>query len=452
MVPAKINALLITRVHSLLRHIVLFSAINLSYACLNASITSTTNTIHFDVNSDGIYESTLNSTGLALGMNLTPSVNLHVSGNTIVSEYLSVGSSQTMGSNLNISGSIGWSNQTISSNGVIAGHSHTFIDSSGGNLNLSLPYAGNVSGMLIHLKKVSVPYSITILGGGNLIDESRWFNLESDTLSGLSFLSNGLQWYILGESETGSSAGWIPSDTTLHGWWDPSDISTVTYNTSTGNVSILQDKSSNLQDLEQTDETEHPTIGTRYLNGLRMIHANGEQFLEDTDFTVPGSGNFSIFMVAKVENVSNQYDSVYSLNASSDEDFQFSAGDGAVFNGQVEVDNLGNNAVLTGGPFTGPSIFNVSLDYSASGNSYAYIDGTLHAISDYDTVELDTNQKLRIFSNRSAAQSLEGIFGEIITVESVSPSLRKTIEGYLAWKWGLSDNLPNDHPYKHSAP
>jgi hypothetical protein len=29
---------------------------------------------------------------------------------------------------------------------------------------------------------------------------------------------------------------------------------------------------------------------------------------------------------------------------------------------------------------------------------------------------------------------------------------RQQIEGYLAWKWGLEDNLPSGHPYKDAAP
>jgi hypothetical protein len=29
---------------------------------------------------------------------------------------------------------------------------------------------------------------------------------------------------------------------------------------------------------------------------------------------------------------------------------------------------------------------------------------------------------------------------------------RRTIEGYLAWKWGLDANLPADHPYRNRPP
>jgi hypothetical protein len=29
---------------------------------------------------------------------------------------------------------------------------------------------------------------------------------------------------------------------------------------------------------------------------------------------------------------------------------------------------------------------------------------------------------------------------------------RQRVEGYLAHKWGLTANLPADHPYKNAAP
>jgi hypothetical protein len=42
---------------------------------------------------------------------------------------------------------------------------------------------------------------------------------------------------------------------------------------------------------------------------------------------------------------------------------------------------------------------------------------------------------------------------EIVFYQSaLSLSNREKIEGYLAWKWGLQANLPNDHPYKNSPP
>ena len=55
--------------------------------------------------------------------------------------------------------------------------------------------------------------------------------------------------------------------------------------------------------------------------------------------------------------------------------------------------------------------------------------------------------------SEGGGQSWEGPIGEIVIVNSgVSSTVRQQMEGYLAWKWGLEGNLPNDHPYKNSPP
>jgi hypothetical protein len=51
------------------------------------------------------------------------------------------------------------------------------------------------------------------------------------------------------------------------------------------------------------------------------------------------------------------------------------------------------------------------------------------------------------------AVPLTGAIGEIIVTPSVLSTLnRQKVEGYLAHKWGLEANLPNDHPYRTTGP
>ena len=40
----------------------------------------------------------------------------------------------------------------------------------------------------------------------------------------------------------------------------------------------------------------------------------------------------------------------------------------------------------------------------------------------------------------------------LILSATPSETVRQKCEGYLAWKWGVEDNLPIDHPYKDAAP
>jgi len=40
----------------------------------------------------------------------------------------------------------------------------------------------------------------------------------------------------------------------------------------------------------------------------------------------------------------------------------------------------------------------------------------------------------------------------ILYYGDLAPSARQTVEGYLAWKWGLQTNLPTTHPYYKFRP
>lgn len=52
-----------------------------------------------------------------------------------------------------------------------------------------------------------------------------------------------------------------------------------------------------------------------------------------------------------------------------------------------------------------------------------------------------------------SAGAFRGFIGEIVTYPSgLSDVDRQRIEGYLAWKWGLQENLPDNQPYKSAPP
>ena len=53
----------------------------------------------------------------------------------------------------------------------------------------------------------------------------------------------------------------------------------------------------------------------------------------------------------------------------------------------------------------------------------------------------------------SQINNLSGEIAEILVLPAkATVDTRQRIEGYLAHKWGLTANLPADHPYKSAAP
>jgi hypothetical protein len=78
-----------------------------------SSIKSTTGNINFDSNNNESNEMQLNSNGLGINVS-DPSANLHVGGNGIISNQMTIGTTvNTSNSTLHINGTIGYSVDSI---------------------------------------------------------------------------------------------------------------------------------------------------------------------------------------------------------------------------------------------------------------------------------------------------------------------------------------------------
>jgi len=158
---------------------------------------------------------TLNSTGLGIGT--SPSTNLHVAGNAIVSEQLFVGGNSGS-SNLNVSGTIGFEAQTVNSDTSLGAYSIVLADTSSANVILTLPLASMATGKVFYIKKTSVLNQLWIDSSANIDSQDGRIELTYPN-SGYSFtqlISNGSQWYILNQSNDAMNV--IGADN-LVGWW-----------------------------------------------------------------------------------------------------------------------------------------------------------------------------------------------------------------------------------------
>ena len=225
-------------------------------------------------------------------------------------------------------------------------------------------------------------------------------------------------------------------------WLDAADASTITE--SGGKVSQWDDKSGNNNHATQGTASARFSTGTRTLNGLNVLDGDGTDLMSGSiDYGT--SGEFSVFMVAVLDNINNSYDGVFA-NAGSN-NWQFVAASNSQFNGAINEAGR-TSTTLSGGPFSGPSIYNAEFD---NGVKTGWIDGT-----DRGSVSGGNNitgtQTYRLFSNDGGNNMPDGAIAEYLIVHDVSVDTRQKIEGYLAHKWGLAGSLPQDHPYKASAP
>lgn len=192
-----------------MRTAILFLALALN---ANADIKSTTGQISIDVQNDSQPEVIINDTGV--GIATSPSSNLHVQGNTILSNQVYIGSA-TGSSNLNVNGLLGFGIQTITSDTTLGSQSIALVDTSSDNVTLTLPPANTSLGQVYRIKRITDNEHFAHLSASDNIDgTSDYYDLlPYETLL---MVSNGTQWYNLTPD---SSTKAIPASDNLVAWY-----------------------------------------------------------------------------------------------------------------------------------------------------------------------------------------------------------------------------------------
>lgn len=134
--------------------------------------------------------------------------------------------------NLHIMGSVAQGFESASTNITLSGNSIVLADTSRGNLELTLPYAANVTGRRYQIKKTSPLNMLYLKGGGNYIDNYNTLPIPPSSTSllitpSLEVISDGQKWQIIGTSNEIT-----PVSDNLVAWWplDETDSnSTVVY-------------------------------------------------------------------------------------------------------------------------------------------------------------------------------------------------------------------------------
>ena len=166
---------------------------------LFTDIKSQTGEINFSINSNSSPSLKLTNTGLGVH-ETTPTANLHVNGNAIISEDLYIGTTSGS-SNLHLNGTYGHGYSTFTSNVVSSNliHSLNFLNAASGYIKIDLPDASLVNGRVYEFKQINQNHEAYIYAGNtSYIDNSPTFVMNSsENLSYLKIVSNGSQWYQL---------------------------------------------------------------------------------------------------------------------------------------------------------------------------------------------------------------------------------------------------------------
>lgn len=281
-----------------------------------------------------------------------------------------------------------------------------------------------------------------------------------------------MSWVITGTQKI----NWDPSLITTALWLDAADASTVT--TVSGAVSQWNDKSGNARHATQSTSGNRPAYQASAQNGLSAVRftAASSHFLiagttSTWNFLHNGTAS-SVFIVTRVrstgDNPGVEHTFLDTGGAASS-----SVGTWIAFNDASPANN--GLSIFTSRGVNASFAVNVTTSDKLTPGSYAiigsYIDADdptaanraqsrVNGDSAFGSNALTnpastTNSTYPLNIGRWGGNDLyfTGDLCEILLLSSQpSGSDRQKVEGYLAHKWGLTANLPSDHPYKTAVP
>ena len=250
---------------------------------------------------------------------------------------------------------------------------------------------------------------------------------------------------------------WTPADleSGLAAWYDAADAGTLWADTSAttpatngGVVARWDDKSGNDWHVTQSDTEALPTLGT---NEVQMPE---DQYLFVSPGPLPtGSGAKHIFAV--INDIAGGASVAF---MAQEVNTWAAAGVGYRITREPAV-RYSNLTTFGGGAFgDGESLISVLYDSGDNGNQIRYVvNGTARTVTGGINSPLVADATgLYLGSDYATAVNPNGgaDFRELIvtTHAEMTLEMQQKIEGYLAWKWGIQDNLPSAHPYKNNAP
>ena len=247
-----------------------------------------------------------------------------------------------------------------------------------------------------------------------------------------------------------------PSDIETALWLDAADASTITE--SGGAVSQWNDKSGNNRHLSQSVSSQQPTWNATGLNNKPIVTFDGSNdILLNPTVGAAGLSNVSIISVFR------------QISGGGTEDHQINIGQTGTAGRVRGFYRQPSGTVLQFGGWASIATSTLSLDIGGSHHIFGFANSALSGsnnillMKDGTTELLTASATLNTTLDGFSVGSLQGAsvsnyysnisVAEIVVLYSAIATLdRQKLEGYLAHKWGLTANLPADHPYKTVEP
>ncbi|MFM5962620.1 MAG: hypothetical protein ACKOQ2_36645 [Dolichospermum sp.] len=223
---------------------------------------------------------------------------------------------------------------------------------------------------------------------------------------------------------------WTPAQISTDLWLDAADSSTIILNGST--VSQWRDKSGNERHATQATAANQPVYQATGLNGRPTIGFDGtnDALLSSFSLALPAT----VIVLFRV-NLYKNHGVIYGNRTSNTLGLHTSAS--ALYN----FDGSGLHMLST--------TLTTTPIMVASAWSSSQIQSHVNGGNAFTFSTSNPNFTGLVIGDASiGSQTLNGSISEIV----ITSANRQLIEGYLAWKWGLTANLPDNHPFKFNPP
>jgi hypothetical protein len=252
---------------------------------------------------------------------------------------------------------------------------------------------------------------------------------------------------VLAKQFTWNETVWNPSMITTALWLDAADASTVT--ASGGAVSEWRDKSGNTRHVTQVTTSRRPSYVS---NSIVFV----DDSLANASFNW-GSSSSSVFLVMNESAGSTGFENIVTTGTGAAGQWGYGIGGdaGPSFNRLGIFDILqaffGFTATASTSSFL--ACFTSNGVSSVSVTASLFLNGTADTSNPVTAATVTSATGIVIGSSATFTEPLKGAIYEIVMLPSFADTTtRHRIEGCLAHTWGLTANLPADHPYKTVGP
>lgn len=252
-----------------------------------------------------------------------------------------------------------------------------------------------------------------------------------------------------------SSKLWTPSELTTKVWFDAKDPSTITH--SSNAVSQWDDKSGNGNHVTQSTGAAQPTYN---LTSEEIVFDGSSDVMQITNDPLNGLQDFGVVALYHTDTSQTWSNNLMACEDGGSNGWQIRQVAASI--NQRAFTRFGVQTAIN----LNDTVSDATVDFigsyyrDASNVTYIHHDGVYGAQAT-DGVAIPyvglTNRSAlggRYGANNwtSPTGYMDGAIKEIIVFENTSLADIEKLEGYLAWKWGVQDNLPAGHTYKAGPP